>query len=255
MFALNNLFQDLSDYMDFLTKDKRCTKATIKNYRSTLNKFVEQYEDLDTRSVRTFLRSVDHAESRNTYLVRLKGFATFLDISLSKIPRAKEVVKDPDALISSELESVCSVGAQMDSQFGHGLTLLCHTGLRIHEFYNLREQHLEMEQELFRLRVLGKGQKIRVVPLHDEALEAFCEMKKPFPIPEKRFRVMLHEVGAAIGKQVHPHLLRASCASIMMNERHVDSATVCRILGWSKVDTMAKHYYKPSAAILHEAVR
>lgn len=251
---MTNLSSELDEYMAYLIEDKRCTKATIKNYRSTLSRFVSQYEDLNTRSVRTYLRTIDHAPTRNTCLVRLKGFASFLDISLNKVPRAKEVVKDPDALISSEVETLCEVAAAIDSQLGHGVKLLSNTGLRIHEFYGLRERNLEIEEGKFRLRVFGKGRKIRVVPLNASALESFRSMQKPFKIPEKRFRTMLHLAGESIGKRVHPHLLRASCASIMMNERHKDSADVCTVLGWSKVDTMVKHYYKPSAERLQSVV-
>jgi len=244
--------QEIRAYLDYLRLDKRVTERTLKNYESTLTQFARSHQALTERTVKTFLRGYDHAPTSNVLLTRLRGFAEFLGASLGNIPQAKEESKDPKALNSVELVSLITEATRLDSSSGLAISLLGHTGLRIHEFFNLKREDLQTREGVTYLAIFGKGRKWRDVPLNATALSAFAQIEWPFPVYEKKFRIILKQAGLNAGLSVkcHPHLLRASCASILLNERNADSVKVAKILGWEKVDTLTKHYYKASLATL-----
>jgi site-specific recombinase XerD len=242
------LKDSVETYMRYLQNDVRVTPNTLRGYRSTLTAYAERFSTLNPQSVKAFLRGYDNPASANTCLVRLNGFAGAIDVNLDSIPRAKEIVKDPEALSSRELETLVQAAGQVGgNQMMHSVVLLGQTGLRIHEFYNLTQKSLQTSDGVAILKIFGKGRKFRDVPLTDRALLSFNGLNLPFGISERRFRDYLEKAGeqAEIRFKVNPHKLRSTCASIMLNEKRIDSAFVAKILGWSRVDTMVKLYFKP----------
>lgn len=261
---------DIKGYLHKLALRGRCSPATVRNYRSTLGRFAKKHRSLTAESVGSFLESYTNPASANVALVRLRGLAEYLNVSLAKVPRAKEPVKEPEALTSSEVNALVDAADHMSPQLGHIVRLLSLTGLRFSEFFgdprlpanDPRRTGLTDKSVTFRdgcavLVVVGKGNKTRTVSLSDAALESFQSIQFPIDIPEKKFRTLLRKAGqsANLEVEVHPHLLRATCASVLINEKRVDSLIVARLLGWSKVDTLSSHYYKPSFSTLKGALQ
>ena len=238
-------------------KGRRVSPRSVKNYRSTISRYAARYERLDDRSVSEFLASYPNPASANVVLVRLNALAEYLDAPL-KVTRAKEKVKNPEALSSSELTQVVSQCFTISSTLGHAVRILANTGMRVHELYTLNEGSLHYRDGVPVLKILGKGQKERDVPLSAESVCSFQALTLPVRtgLTEKNLRKSLSKAGkrAGIPIHVHPHLLRASCASILLNERGVDSVMVARLLGWSKTDTLLRHYYKPAISTLAKMV-
>lgn len=242
----------ITDYLKELREVRRATDVSVLNYRSTLNAFARKHKDLTVKSVSSFVSKFPHAPTANTALTRLRGFAEFLDIDLTRVPRAKEIVKDPEAMSSREIANLLDACRDMGPEFTASVRLLASTGLRITEFLNLKQDCLQRRDGVPFLRIFGKGRKFRNVPLDDVALEAFQALKWPLLSDEMlRNRLATAGVRAGIPFRVNPHKLRSSFASILLNEKGADSAHVAKICGWSKVDTLIGRYYKPDIRTLH----
>ena len=147
------------------------------------------------------------------------------------------------------------------------LELLYATGLRVSELVNLRMIDVNLRQGV--LRVMGKGDKERLVPIGAEAidwLEAFIQdhraelMRRSGPnevlFPSNRGRAMTrqafwylikrHTAQAGIGLSLSPHSLRHAFATHLLNHG-ADLRVVQLLLGHSDLSTtqiythVAKH--------------
>jgi integrase/recombinase XerD len=151
------------------------------------------------------------------------------------------------------------------------LELLYGGGLRISEVVGLSLGDLLMEDSM--LRVLGKGSKERIVPLGGVAMRAIAEWLSPggrSAMEPKKWRkrtdaeaVFLNQRGGrltrqgawlvlqgradnvGLGQVVHPHVLRHSCATHMV-ERGADLRAVQELLGHASLTT-TQIYTKVSA--------
>lgn len=96
-----------------------------------------------------------------------------------------------------------------------------------------------------RVRVVGKGVKLRYVPLSVTAVEALsaCEMEpgKPvFRIPYSALCYALQVAGVRIGKKVTPHTLRHSFAS-RLAQKGMDIVKIQELMGHSDI-TQTRRY-------------
>lgn len=255
---MRTLDEEFVRYLSHLERNRRVTKATLANYRSTLRRFKAWSEEkgvsFGESSVVDFLQTIDHPPSANVMGVRLAGLATFLRKPIS-ICRAKEAHREPEALTASEINRLVMA---CDDNLATVVTLLSETGLRFAEFCALSEASLRnRSDEVFWLNLVGKGRKERIVPLSVKALDAFRRVKLGWTQYEgDQMRVALAAAGVKAGMpyHVHPHLLRGSMISIALNERGIEAIKVAKIVGHSSVDTMIKHYYRASIESLLEAV-
>lgn len=133
------------------------------------------------------------------------------------------------------------------------IMLLYGSGLRVSELIHLRRsQFAQMDDHV---RVRGKGDKDRVIPISpktQDAVQAYLNQtaaqKNPFvfpskdretPISRRRVGQMLDGLADAVGMdraQVHPHALRHSFATHML-ERGADLRTLQILLGHADIST------------------
>jgi integrase/recombinase XerD len=142
------------------------------------------------------------------------------------------------------------------------LELLYGAGLRISEVVGLSKGHLLLEDSM--VRVLGKGSKERVVPIGEHAMRAVADWLSPGgrdamapAMWRKRSdadAVFLNQRGGRLTRQgawlvlkgradhvglgeiVHPHVLRHSCATHMV-EHGADLRSVQELLGHASLTT------------------
>ncbi len=123
-------------------------------------------------------------------------------------------------------------------------------GLRCAEVCSLRPRDVDLREGLINVR--GKGAKERTVPIAP-ALERYLiewRSRRPSgptffttlqgrPVDTRYVRRMVHRYGekARIGRPVHPHLLRHTCATSWLNERHLSVKEVQVLLGHSRLAT------------------
>jgi integrase/recombinase XerD len=133
------------------------------------------------------------------------------------------------------------------------LELFYSCGLRISELYTLRMRDLSLEESS--VRVLGKGTKVRIVPLGAQARErvrAWLDLRNAGTVADdtvflssrgKRMSrtlvwqvVKRHAIAANIRQNVTPHMLRHSFATHLM-DNGADLRAVQEMLGHSDIST------------------
>jgi integrase/recombinase XerC len=161
--------------------------------------------------------------------------------------------KLPQVLDADEMTQLVTVegDAPLDRRDRALLELFYSSGLRLAELCGLRWRDLDLEQALVRVR--GKGDKVRIVPVGRHARSALQAWRgsaaaapdapvftgrggAPLSSRAVQQRVKLRAQQQGIWKRVHPHLLRHSCASHVL-ESSGDLRGVQELLGHADIAT------------------
>jgi integrase/recombinase XerD len=206
------------------------------------------------------------ASSIKLIVVALKIFFRFLaargmigrdPAELLPLPRIERYL--PETLNELQVEQFLE---KIDTKTAHGLRdramieLLYASGLRISELANARLEHFNFEERA--LRVTGKGNKTRVVPVGRkacEALAAYLSAERPKLVkPSSGSEIFLSERGAklttariwqivkhqarraGVEKNIYPHLLRHSFATHLL-ENGADLRIIQELLGHADIST------------------
>ncbi len=167
----------------------------------------------------------------------------------------------PDFLSSREVEALINVFPKngkdpLALRNRCILELLYSSGLRVSECASLRNGSIQFEEGL--IRVLGKGSKERIVPVGSVALgvlRLYLEKARPLllktasspwlflsyrgePLERERIWQVVKEAArmAGISKNIHPHTLRHSFASHLL-ENGADLRVIQEMLGHADIST------------------
>ncbi len=269
---IGNLFQR---YLTFLSVERGLSPHTLEGYKRDLGDFVGYLSVVGEGplmvSPRTFSGYLMHLASRglspSTIRRRfsaLRGFYVFVmeaglisrdpteDVDTPKTWKALPHVLDlseVDRLLEAP-QSQTPLGLRDRTM----LELLYATGVRVSELVGLRLMDVDLEEGLVRLQ--GKGQKERVVPMGQEAidwlkryLQIRREMdKKGSPylflttrggsMTRQRFWQLVKGYARAVGitKRISPHTLRHSFATHLL-ERGADLRVIQELLGHADIST------------------
>jgi len=262
----------VSEFLAYLQVERRMSAHTIDNYGRDLQALSEwasgQGIDDPLRLHAEQLRAFVAAEHRRglspkSLQRRLSACRSFYQwllkhgriaaspaaaIRAPKAPRKLPQVLDPD-------EAKALVEVPTDAPLGVRdralLELFYSSGLRLSELCGLRWRDLDIAHGL--VTVLGKGGKQRSVPVGSHAREALTEWKKESagsaekpvfpgrggaPISPRAVQIRLRLLAQRQGlfKRVHPHLLRHSFASHVL-ESSGDLRGVQELLGHADIAT------------------
>ncbi|YCM44346.1 site-specific tyrosine recombinase/integron integrase [Verrucomicrobiaceae bacterium 227] len=230
----------------------------------------KEWRDLGTDELSAFLSHLRKgdldASSLRIALVHLKIFFRFLQKRhLIEIDPAEPILapktsaKLPETLnagavaqILSSIDPVKRLGRR-DLAI---LELFYSSGLRLSEICTSRLEHLDLEDRF--LRVTGKGNKTRLVPVGGralEALESYLTNERPTLVTRKtssqifisirgtqlspdRVRQIVKERAkqAGISQNIYPHLLRHSFATHLL-ENGADLRVIQELLGHADIST------------------
>ena len=175
-------------------------------------------------------------------------------IAMPKIGRSL-----PKSLTEEEVESLLSAPAIADP-LGHRdrtmLEVLYATGLRVSELVNLKHNQVNLNQGV--LRIVGKGNRERLIPLGEEAVrwlqqfvqgprgEILLERQTDYLFPTRRGDKMTRQAfwhiikryarKAGVQKELSPHTLRHAFATHLLNHG-ADLRVVQMLLGHSDLST------------------
>ncbi len=176
------------------------------------------------------------------------------DIEMPRIGRTL-----PKTLTEDEVDALLHA-PNTDEPLGHRdramLELLYATGLRVSELINLKQSQINFNQGV--LRIVGKGDRERLIPLGDEALrwirdfidgprmEILLERQTDYLFPTRRGDRMTRQAfwhiikryaeKAGIEKKMSPHSLRHAFATHLLNHG-ADLRVVQLLLGHSDLST------------------
>ena len=275
----------IKDFLRWLTFEKGYSLHTVAGYQHDLLEFVATMTDgtpvqaIDASSVRQFVVSLHGKNNAATVARKLSAMRTFFRF----LQRQKVVTADPLAGISGpkiaqlipvfltvdEVFLLLETPNEKDSFMSRDraiLELLYSTGMRVAELVSRDLHHLDFETEM--LRVRGKGNKERLVPVGRPAREAvrawlanrqqLMEERAGRGLLLEREALFLNSRGsrlttrsverivraygerAGIPQTVTPHALRHSFATHLL-EMGADLRSVQELLGHASLSTTQRY--------------
>ena len=201
-------------------------------------------------SPKSLARRLSACRSLFRFLMRREGLPANPCQGL-RAPRAEKRL--PKVLDADEAGRAMQVAgdAQLAVRDRAMLELLYSSGLRLAELVELNWDDIDLKDGL--VRVLGKGAKVRVVPVGGHALQALTALAVSAPggrgdpvfksqrgqrISHRAVQTRLTVLGKRQGlsRPLHPHLLRHSCASHLL-ESSGDLRAVQEMLGHADIAT------------------
>jgi site-specific recombinase XerD len=261
--TIDNYGRYLARYVAYasITSPHEITEQNIREYRLWLNR---QPGSKSGRGTDTMKR-----RTQNYYLIALRAFLKFLrkrgieSISPERIELAKVPERSLDLITSGELERLLSAPDQNTLQGLRDkaiLELLFSTGLRVSELCGLSQDDIDMSRSEFSVR--GKGDKVRVVFLSEDAKDALRAYQKArkdmddalFVQYGKNIKqvsghntlrltarsverlVKRYALKAGITRKVTPHVVRHSFATDLL-QNGADLRSVQALLGHAHIGT------------------
>ncbi|TAN05939.1 MAG: tyrosine recombinase XerC [Rhodanobacteraceae bacterium] len=269
---MSALGADPARFLDYLKVERHYSPGTLRNYAhalDTLTRFAESLEltgwgELRGEQVQTLVAD-EHRRgleppSLRALLSAFRSFFRFLarEGSIQNNPAAgvrspRMRRKLPEVLDVDEAAALVEVTANDPLAIRDRaiLELLYSSGLRVSELCNTRWRDLDTGQGL--LRVTGKGNKTRIVPVGRMALAALAALRESqpagaddpilrgrgtHPLSAGAVRALIKRRARQQGvwKRVYPHLLRHSCASHLL-ESSGNLRAVQELLGHADIST------------------
>ena len=261
----------LKGYNYYLRMERAMSQNTVASYCSDVEKFLAFYggrmEDVSVADVEEYLQSRDALSERSQARV-LSSLKSFFDwLVLDKVLKANPCDRVdapkfgrylPDVLSEEEvvgiLDSV-NLSTWQGVRDKAILEVLYGCGLRVSEVVALRVSYVFLKEGF--VRIVGKGNKERLVPLGEmavEAVEAYMAVRpEPYDAVSSdllflnRFgrslsRVSIFKmiknqsVAAGIRKEISPHTFRHSFATHLL-EHGADLRVVQEMLGHESIST------------------
>ncbi len=274
-----------TQFLEYVEIEKGLSLRTVRNYDHYLTKFFDfakigDAADIDENKLREFRLFLNRQSgmkvrgqtaasmkknTQNYHLIALRSFLKYMmkrgvtTMSPDKIELAKTAQRSLDLMSHTELERLLSApkGADISALRDKAiLELFFSTGLRLAELASLNRD-LDLTKDEFSIR--GKGEKVRVVFLSDEAksaIKAYLKLRKDMddamfiqfgknknakgemrltPRSIERL-VKKYAIIAGISKKVTPHTLRHSYATDLLRNG-ADIRSVQMMLGHANIAT------------------
>jgi len=267
----------VSRFLDAVWMERGLSSNTLAAYRADLTALARWLTERQVSITRTsradlqdFIAWRVHAGARPRSTARqLSSFRRFFRY----LVRENEIREDPTAQIAmpkigrslpkslteEEVESLLGAPAVNDPLGNRDRTMLevlYATGLRVSELVNLRHGQVNLNQGV--IRILGKGNRERLIPLGEEAVrwlvefsrsargEILLERQTDYLFPTRRGDRMTRQAfwhiikryarKAGVAKELSPHTLRHAFATHLLNHG-ADLRVVQMLLGHSDLST------------------
>lgn len=259
------------EYLTYLKKERRLSPHTVKNYSRDLQllnlEFSDCLADITTHDIRRLVATL-HARGRGgktlsralsawrgyfNFLIERKGHKHNPCLGIRAPKKDKRLPKalSPDEISQLlETEEADEKGIRDQAMFE-----LCYSsGLRLSELASVTMRELDLDDGT--IRVTGKGNKTRIVPVGKKAntairrwIQVRKNLNKPISnllFPNKnnqplssrtiQYRLTQWTKKQGLGQNVHPHMLRHSFASHLLQSSG-DLRAVQEMLGHASIST------------------
>ena len=260
----------IDQYTSFLLMEKGLSKNSVISYKLDVIAFFDYIKrdpfKIKKDNILTYFTSLKNINIASTTLARkyssLKSFFNYLiyDGKLKESPMEimqspKIWKKLPEILSYNEIQQLfaqCDLNDTWQLRDRMAMEILYSSGLRVSELIGLKNQNVLYDIEF--LRVIGKGDKERLVPTSGEALELIKKFNNKVNTTRLVDNVVLNRRGkditrqyiwqmlkkyalkAGIPKKVYPHILRHSFATHLI-ENGADLRSVQEMLGHADIAT------------------
>lgn len=205
----------LPAFLDYIKFEKRYSAHTHRAYSDDLNAFfqfiqdqfdVNRPSDISPGMIRTWMASLTQSKiqprSINRKISSLKSFFRYCMVKgqieanpTKTIQVLKTRKRLPSYVEQDQMEKLLQGIQFVDNFTGRGdyliLSLLYHTGVRVSELVSLKTSQIDLSRN--QLKVLGKGNKERIIPLHQELVDKIraFQVEKATIFPEAIFPQLL----------------------------------------------------------------
>ncbi len=254
------------------------SENTVKNYRSDLKQFIEIVGDKDVETIakpdiakfRMVLQSKRKKSSTiarklaciNSFFEYLMDLELVNSSPITKSHRPKISQKIPSALSNQEVQRVLKSARTLQEKTI--LIVMLTTGLRSSELLGIKRRNLILyredrtygiehlletglkENDIVYIRVLGKGDKEREVPIVGKPLEIFYNylqshnFEEVFPISYHMLRRKIIDIGKRAAVDLHPHKLRHTAATLAL-QSGAELRVIQELLGHASPLTTARY--------------
>jgi integrase/recombinase XerC len=267
---MSNELLDL--FFNYIKFEKRLSELTIKNYQHDINRLIKlndkKLTEINSEDIRLSLSKL-HAsglsgKSLSRILSSWRGCFLFLNKSqlmkydpTSGIKAPKPKKKLPQTLSIDQVFNLINIPQTgfIDTRDKAILEFFYSSGLRLSELVNIHISDIDMSEQT--LKVLGKGNKFRIVPIGRKAIEALSlwilqrnklnkildsellflnQHGKKLTARAIQYRLKFWAQKNNIPENIHPHLLRHSFASHVLQSSQ-DLRAVQELLGHSNIST------------------
>ena len=263
----------IQKYIDHIQFEKGLSSLTIKNYKKDIDQLIlflnKNFRDIKSDDIRKAVAFSHSKGLGSKSLARMisswRGFFNFLSNQLNfthnpalNIKAPKDKKKLPQTLTIEQ--TIKLVDIKDKTYLGirdHAiLELFYSSGLRLSELVNLKINDISFSDET--LSVTGKGNKTRIVPIGKNAINAIEEWLverhktknndsensfvflnqhgKPLTARSIQYRLKYWAIKQGIPENIHPHLLRHSFASHILQSSQ-DLRAVQELLGHANIST------------------
>jgi len=267
-----------NEYLKFIQIEKGLSSNTIGAYRRDLDKYIDYLNEhkiahIDFVDRQTIQQCLGYLHDQGASAKSLARFISTVRSFHQFALREKYAAKDPTVLIETpkyerrlpdvlEVDEIVALLETPDISKNNGyrdrtmLELLYATGMRVSELIQLEVENVNLIMGF--VRVFGKGNKERIVPLGDTVIDfltKYIETVRPQllkktttdalflnlhgkPLSRQGIWKMIKQTGikANINKTLTPHTLRHSFATHLL-ENGADLRAVQEMLGHSDIST------------------
>jgi integrase/recombinase XerC len=277
------MFDEISLYLEYLQHNKRASTHTLTAYARDLEDLaswlmreahVQNWKELDHRHLRSFLASLHRTRQASSVARTLSAIRSFLrycvkeghlssspaDLIISpKVPRNL-----PAGLSVDEAFTLCDepyAASKLSVRDEAIVELLYATGIRVSEACGLDIGDVDLSTKV--VKVLGKGNKERIVPFHDKCAHKLAswldERLQKYPteslsdapffvgsqgrrLNDRVLRKMLERSGQILGVNgtLHPHRFRHAFGTHLL-ESGADLRTIQEFLGHASISTTQQY--------------
>ena len=266
----------LKDYNNYLRIERAMSQNTVASYCSDISRFLEFYdtperkiaaEAITAENINEYIASSPQISRRSQarLLSSLRSFYMWLvlegvikDNPCDRVEMPKLGRYLPDVLSEAEVFSIIDnvdVSTWQGARDKAILEVLYGCGIRVSEAVGLKVSGLYLKEGF--IRVIGKGNKERLVPVNEVAVESLTDYLDRRPVPatsEADDIVFLNRFGkplsrqsmfkmvktqallSGISKEISPHTFRHSFATHLV-EHGADLRVVQEMLGHESVTT------------------
>ena len=268
-----DLIQIKEYFLKSILDQKNYSKKTFENYNRDLNKFFKFLNDYKIKDIKKitketvrlyFLKQKNNNISNRTlgrYYSSLNSFFIYsieheyIGVNpLKFIDYPKYTKKIPEYIYDCQLEKLLnektSENVEIELRNKLIIHLLLDTGVRVSELVNIKVRDIDVEERI--IKVFGKGSKERFVFFTSKTKELlinyFIKRKekaitdnllinyKGEKLTERSVQKIIKLVGEKIGLDIHPHLLRHTFATDLLN-KGADIRMIQELLGHENLDT------------------
>ncbi|MGO4927462.1 tyrosine recombinase XerC [Fundicoccus sp. Sow4_F4] len=267
----------VSAFIRYLLNERRYSDLTIQAYQRDLNEFEGfllssggvSFNEIAYQDVRLYLAFLTEKElSRTTIARKLSTLRSFFKYAVQQqwteinpmelIQYNSKKQRLPDFFYESEINSIIEAAKRDDHPSATRnvaiLELLYATGMRVSECCQLKVSQVDFNIQM--IRVIGKGNKERIIPVGDQAIAAVLDYQKnlrdqlianipnsPYrdflflsdkgkPLTAAQVRTILNRIvdQHGLNLKIHPHKLRHTFATHLLNNG-ADMRSVQELLG------------------------